>query len=97
MPTFTEYLLQPSTLVALVSFVGVVVSYFTVQRFKLRAWKMSTSFFLAAMFLYTVNKLLSPFLTGQFLILSVELKVSFALLISLGIFNLKQNADHLGA
>lgn len=92
-----QYLLRPSTIVAIISFAGVVISYFTIQQFRLRHWKMSASFFLAAMFIYTVFKLLSPFLEGPFLILGVEMKIAFALIIALGIYQLKQTAEQVGA
>ncbi len=92
-----QYLIRPSTIVALISFAGVVASYFTIRRFRLRHWKMSSSFFLAAMFIYMVFKLLSPFLEGAYLILGIEMKIAFALITALGIYQLKQTAERVGA
>jgi hypothetical protein len=92
-----DMFLSLEVLVSLIAWGGVAVSFYTVYTFKLRKWKWATYYFVGALAMFGVFKALEIVNLGGFELVALELKALFIVLMTLGVYQLKETANTLGA
>ncbi|MCJ7429024.1 MAG: hypothetical protein MUP66_01400 [Candidatus Nanohaloarchaeota archaeon QJJ-5] len=90
------WLFEINTLIALVTWIGIVQSYLTMQTFKLRHWKRAAYMFLGGMFLFMAYKLFQPLILPEYYLIGVGLQTGFLALLIAGIYQLRRTAVQTG-
>lgn len=91
------WLFEINTLIALVTWIGIVQSYLTLQTFHLRHWKRAAYLFLAGMSIFMLYKLFQPIILPDFYLLGAGMQSLFLVLLIAGMYQLRRTAVRTGA
>ncbi len=85
--------------IGVVGLMSLIISFITMETFRLRNWRNASAFFNFSLLAYTLLKFLQYFfqITDGLLLLRVVLEVGFLLLLLAGLYEMRETAKTIGA